>query len=949
MKIIYRIILILLLCLGPGLAHAHIHNEELKSVTSFDGMKGESVFQLFRDTEGIIWVGTNKGLCRYNGNSIHNVPTADGETCGKVNDIVQLQSGELVIAMKSGLYLLDKRKMLLERIYADIERPNSLCVIGDTLIIGNHEGVRICRKAIQDATDSETKIILIANSVISKDNIVYDIEADNNGKLWLCTNKQVVALDLQTSELSKYDVDKSLLTGNLRKTCLIGHKLYIATYNSGLLQFDTQSKEFGRCGAIDANVIADVRCCFGASDSCLYVATDGKGAAVLDTRTDSVVRLVNTKNNPNLPNDAVYTFVHDAHSDTDWFGFYLNGFSHTLRNSHTFGVYQHSGLDSRTLQTRSFCINGSDIAIGTRDGLWFVSESTGTVRYFGAETIGGSIVTNIKYFKGKYVIANFERGLSVLDPKTLTVSRLTSNKTLESGNFCKLCISPDSSRLFAICNMGMLELDENLQVVRHYDSRNSELPDAYLTDILFDSTGKAWISSLERMSIFEPNSGIIQSSGFQKDYFNNEPNLRFCACHDGDIIAIGENKVYKSRADMSSFTELDIYNRLNVGIIAFIYPDKDTYWVGTDKGLFLFDKDFLTYKHYNRTDNLPALHFNKQEYQRTPDGRIWFATTQGLLYTKLVTEGTPKDKANDDYHVILDRLIINDKKDLESLFRAEHGGEIPLGWNFESESVKLLPLLSDYGHTQCRLFEWAIDDNPYTTISHGEGLLQTGSLTIGNHTLYIRMAGHPETTTQWTLTVRPSWMFYMEILLFASAIVLIIRGIKSYKKRMRLRQSIKTKHKLDVIYAASQAVERHKQAVAEAKMQKLYSRSRLSDEDCERIHTQLCHYMETTQAYHDPNLRASDIAQAIGCPQAKLSQLLNQYAKQSFFEFVNTYRVEEFKRMIQNEEYQNYTVTAIAEMCGFKRSSFFTAFKQAEGCTPTEYVKKIRDDKNQPQ
>ncbi len=945
MKIIYRIIFILQLCLGTSLAHASAHGEELRAVTSFNGMKGESVFQIFRDSEGIIWVGTNKGLCRYNGNSIHNVPTVDDETSGKVNDIVQLQSGELVVAMKSGLYLLDKRKMLLERIYADIERPNSLCVLGDTLIVGNHEGVRICEKAIQNATNNETKIILIANSVISKDNIVYDIEADDNGKLWLCTNKQIVALDLQTSELSKYDADKNLLTGNLRKTCLIGHKLYIATYNSGLLHFDTKSKEFGRCGAIDANVIADVRSSFGASDSNLYVATDGKGAMVLDTRTDSVVRLVNTKNNPHLPNDAVYTFVHDAHSDTDWFGFYLNGFSHTLRNNHTFGVYQHRGLDSSTLQTRSFCINGSDIAIGTRDGLWFVSEATGNVRYFGAETIGGSIVTNIKYFKGKYVIANFERGLSVLDPNTLTVHRLTSNKTLESGNFCKLCISPDSSRLFAISNMGMLELDENLQMIRHYDSRNSELPDSYLTDILFDSTGKAWISSLECMSIFDPNSGTIQSNGFQKGYFNNEPNLRFCACHDGDIIAIGENKVYKSRVDMSAFAELDIYDRLNVGIIAFIYPDNDTYWVGTDKGLFLFDKDFQTYRHYNHTDNLPALHFNKQEYQRTPDGRIWFATTQGLLYTKQPTVETPKNKEDNDYHVILDRLIINGKKDMESLFSSEHGGEIPLGWNFESESIELLPLLSDYGHTQCRLFEWAIDDNQYTTIANGEGLLQTGNLTIGNHTLYIRLAGNPKTTTQWTLAVRPSWMFYLEILLFASAIALIIRTIQSYKRRMRLKQSIKTKHKLDVIYAASQAVERHKQAVAEEKMQKLYSRSRLNDEECDRIYTQLCQYMEETQAYHDPNLRASDIAQALGCPPAKLSQLLNQYAKQSFFEFVNAYRVKEFKRLISEAQHQNYTVTAIAEMCGFKRSSFFSAFKQFEGCTPTEYLKRVRDEK----
>ncbi len=949
MKVIRCIILFCMLCLNANVGIAADGGGEMRNITSLDGMAGESVFRIFHDGEGAVWLGTNKGVCRYNGNSIENLSLVRSEELGvrsgktqiglgfkggMVSDFCEMGNGELLVAMKSGVYRVDRERMTLVRILKEIERPNALCVVGDTLLVGNNEGVVVVRSEELGVRSEESTIIRIENSVISKNNIVHDIEADGRGGAWLCTNKQIVRIDLGTMRLTKYDVDKDLLMGNLRKICLVGNWLYIATYNSGLLRFDTATKVFDRCGAVDANVIADIRKSADGADGLLYVATDGKGAFVVDTEADSVVRRIRATATEGLVTDAVYTFVHDEESGTDWFGYYLDGFSHTLRSEEVFGVYRHGGLDSEQLHTRSFCINGGDIVIGTRNGLWFVSEPTGMVRYFGAEEIGGSIVTNIKYFGGKYVIANFERGLSVLDPKMLTVSRLTSDTALENGNFCKLCISPDSSRLFAISNMGVAVLDAGLRMERHFDSHNSELPDAYLTDIMFDSSGKAWISSMECMSIYDPATNMVQSSGFLSDYFNNEPNLRFCPCDDGDMIAIGENRVYKSRADMSAFEEIDLYGRLNVGSIAFIFSDEDYYWVGTDKGLFLFDTGFKNYRHYNGTDNLPSLRFNKQEYQQTADGRIWFATTQGLIYTTRPADSLWSDKGY-GCSVVIDRLA---DKDIE------------VGWNFRSGEMAVKPVMPDYGHVEARFFEWAMDgDSCYTTISDDGGMLRVGNLSPGSHWLRIRLAGREETMGEWRVVVLPTWLFYMEMLLVVIIAVMMVRLIRVYKRRLQLRQRIKAKHRLDVMYAASQAVDRHKReeaerqrAEAEERERNRYRKSRLSGEESDNMYALLCKYMEENKPYRDSQLRISDLAKATGCQSAKLSQLLNQYAKQTFFEFVNTYRVEEFKRMIQNEEYQNYTVTAIAEMCGFKRSSFFTAFKQAEGCTPTEYVRKVR-------
>jgi AraC-like DNA-binding protein len=67
--------------------------------------------------------------------------------------------------------------------------------------------------------------------------------------------------------------------------------------------------------------------------------------------------------------------------------------------------------------------------------------------------------------------------------------------------------------------------------------------------------------------------------------------------------------------------------------------------------------------------------------------------------------------------------------------------------------------------------------------------------------------------------------------------------------------------------------------------------------------------------------------------------VLNQQLNESYYAYVNHFRLEEFKRLIDEGEYKRYTVTALSERCGFKRTSFFSTFRKVEGMTPAEYLK----------
>ena len=74
----------------------------------------------------------------------------------------------------------------------------------------------------------------------------------------------------------------------------------------------------------------------------------------------------------------------------------------------------------------------------------------------------------------------------------------------------------------------------------------------------------------------------------------------------------------------------------------------------------------------------------------------------------------------------------------------------------------------------------------------------------------------------------------------------------------------------------------------------------------------------------------------------EISQVLNQARNQSFSDFVNRYRVKEFKRQMEEGAFEKYTLVAIAQKSGFNsKTSFYRIFKNETGKTPADYLKEL--------
>ena len=117
-----------------------------------------------------------------------------------------------------------------------------------------------------------------------------------------------------------------------------------------------------------------------------------------------------------------------------------------------------------------------------------------------------------------------------------------------------------------------------------------------------------------------------------------------------------------------------------------------------------------------------------------------------------------------------------------------------------------------------------------------------------------------------------------------------------------------------------------------------YEQSRLTQSEKQEYTTMLKKYFKEYQPYLNPRLSISDVAKQVRIPVKDLSQIVNESLQKNFYDFINSYRIEEAKQMLLSEKGDKKTVLEILYEVGFNsKSAFNTAFRKYTGYTPTEF------------
>ncbi len=119
-----------------------------------------------------------------------------------------------------------------------------------------------------------------------------------------------------------------------------------------------------------------------------------------------------------------------------------------------------------------------------------------------------------------------------------------------------------------------------------------------------------------------------------------------------------------------------------------------------------------------------------------------------------------------------------------------------------------------------------------------------------------------------------------------------------------------------------------------------YQGSSLNDKDKSEFARKIQSYIEKEKLYLNPNLTIESLADTLNINRYYISQVINEQMGKNFSDFINHYRVEETKALLQDPKKDHYKILAIGYEAGFNsKTTFNTTFKKFTGMSPSQYRK----------
>ncbi|MDN4164093.1 helix-turn-helix domain-containing protein [Cytophagales bacterium LB-30] len=92
--------------------------------------------------------------------------------------------------------------------------------------------------------------------------------------------------------------------------------------------------------------------------------------------------------------------------------------------------------------------------------------------------------------------------------------------------------------------------------------------------------------------------------------------------------------------------------------------------------------------------------------------------------------------------------------------------------------------------------------------------------------------------------------------------------------------------------------------------------------------------------FKDPELSLSKLSTLLDTKSHIITWILKNRYNENFYSYINSLRVEEAIRMLQDKNYNDYTIDYIGQLVGFNsKSVFYSAFKKYTGETPMRFLR----------
>ena len=918
---ILRLVIILIYCLACS---STLNATGLRWLTLRDGLAGMSATCLAEDRSGKVWIGTSNGISLYNGMSMKNyeVPRMKNGQANRCFDLALDDDGNLWAATGGGVYLLKRSMPACMRIAEEIEHAEAVICIGQTVYVGCNNGLQAI-----DRKSHKARMLSISTGTTRSNNSVRCLRLWKD-ELWMTVRAGMVRMNLKTYKSTFIPLDTPSGLSSFDICC---DRLFIGTKNNGLFVMDPATGEAEQVAEV-SNVVNSVKATPDGRQLC--VATDGSGIYLIDGTTTAIVNHYDahpatlTADDMRLPTNSVLVFEKDKEG-MFWLGLSQNGLIHSTVDYGIFKPYSLGDFTSWGKDVKVALADDKRMLLASSGGFWLSDMQTGETRYFDTSAWRMMNINRLFHFNGYYYIGSYDGGLLCFDIQTETLSRVADCPELEYASITDMT-NDSEGRIWVTSSEGLFVID-NQRVVRRFTEKNSRLP-LMVNSICFDSEGKAWIGSSRGLCIYLPQEDDFKIEGFPPGFFNEVPRLHVLL-QDDTIYAWSATDIYYSDKEMRRFGQLSLPSSIvKENCRRYLDLGNGNSLIVTEQGLFRIDNRKKSLIYLAEGTGLKGQVITPASLGCN-DQWLWVGTNEGLMIAQ-------RSRLNTDSINMVSRPM-----EIDYLFEGESmmtqsetmtvndKREIHIGWNMGMRKLALMPVLADYANHNGETLEYRIDFRPWEKAVYGQ-VLEIRDLIPGYHSLQIRLAGAPGSLSEYQLKIYPTTAFYLQTIAVLVAAGLLLWW---YRWRKRTRRLIR-EHK-ETEQALIEEMKETRQEVAATVEHTKYRNSQHSESELESIYRQMDDYVKEKRPFLDADLKMSDIAAAIGVSPSMLSQVFTLYLKEPYYDYINKYRLREFERLINEGKHKQFTVTALSEQAGFKKTSFFSTFRKIEGITPTEYIR----------
>jgi len=633
-----------------------------------DGLSQSVVNCIFQDSKGYIWIGTQNGLNRFNGETFdvytYNPVDSNSISNNWIYAITEDRDGNLWVGTKGGLNKYLTKQNHFQRIKYQTEFPidvtqyiyDVVCLSNGNIVINTPPLITIYNP--KDNSFSHFRSNLEYDGAVKDVRIpVYE---DIEGSIWIGSSNGLVKFSQQTKEFSNFSFFNKM--GNrierINISALYQDKkgiLWVGT-TVGLYSLYSDSNSFNESGFYlgtgkkypfeNSCVRAIIEDKFGN----LILGTEDKGLYVLSQYSSKTAAMQNyTAENSGIVYDILQALIIDK-SENLWIGT-LSGMSKTDLKRKLFTLYRKSNLPN------SLDLAGNVIAALYKDddgilwvgnwgqGLNRINRITGEVEHFSTRQTGNHQISNdfihvIFKDADNHIWLGTRNGILIYDKpgnRFVPWVEYFKNPALPSFNNIRIytIIRDKFSNYWIGTQNGLYKINLKKSTVEIFQKELGEEDHQLSANLIYclleDSEGLIWIATVSGLDRYNPVTKKI------KHYKKKEKELS-----DDLIISLCEDN--KGRIWIGSSTYLNIFNKKdstftwyaekqglpNNNIFELLKDKNNDIWVATGKGLCKFDEKQNMFHTYTLEDGLQSLEFNLRAAYLCQDGEILIGGMNGF-------------------------------------------------------------------------------------------------------------------------------------------------------------------------------------------------------------------------------------------------------------------------------------------------------------------------------